>query len=191
MATNPHDWLNEHGDYLYRFALTRLRDPHQAEDVVQETLLAAIKNPNFAEQSSPRTWLTGILKHKIIDCMRKQIRETPVSELLSEEDANMDEFFDDTGHWAEKPQAWDIPHDALQQKQFLKVLQQCMERLPQKLAAIFTMRDVDEMDKKKYVRNSGSPRPMHGSCYTVPVWGYGNALKCIGKPSMVKRKKKC
>ncbi|MGS7457366.1 sigma factor, partial [Mycobacterium tuberculosis] len=71
MATNPHDWLNEHGNYLYRFALARLRDPHQAEDVVQETLLAAIKNPNFAEQSSPRTWLTGILKHKIIDCMRK------------------------------------------------------------------------------------------------------------------------
>lgn len=149
MATNPHDWLNEHGDYLYRFALARLRDPHQAEDVVQETLLAAIKNPNFAEQSSPRTWLTGILKHKIIDCMRKQIRETPVTELLSEEDANMDEFFDDTGHWAEKPQAWGIPHDALQQKQFLKVLQQCMERLPQKLAVIFTMRDVDDMDNEE------------------------------------------
>lgn len=149
MAANPHDWLNEHGDYLYRFALTRLRDPHQAEDVVQETLLAAIKSPTFAEQSSPRTWLTGILKHKIIDCMRKQLREIPASELLTEEDANMDEFFDDTGHWAEKPQAWDIPHDALQQKQFLQVLQQCMARLPQKLAAIFTMRDVDELDNEE------------------------------------------
>lgn len=149
MATNPHDWLNEHGDYLYRFALARLRDPYQAEDVVQETLLAAIKSPNFAEQSSPRTWLTGILKHKIIDCMRKQIRETPVSALLNEDDANMDDFFDDTGHWSEKPQAWDIPQDALQQKQFLKVLQQCMERLPQKLCAIFTMREVDEMDNEE------------------------------------------
>ncbi|MBF4990072.1 sigma-70 family RNA polymerase sigma factor [Methylophilus sp. QUAN] len=149
MAANPHDWLNEHGDYLYRFALTRLRDPHQAEDVVQETLLAAIKSTTFAEQSSPRTWLTGILKHKIIDCMRKQLREIPASELLAEEDANMDEFFDDTGHWAEKPQAWDIPHDALQQKQFLQILQQCMARLPQKLAAIFTMRDVDELDNEE------------------------------------------
>ncbi|TXI37593.1 MAG: sigma-70 family RNA polymerase sigma factor [Methylophilus methylotrophus] len=155
MKSNPHEWLKEHGDYLYRFALARLRDVHQAEDAVQETLLAAIKNPNFAKQSSPRTWLTGILKHKIIDCMRKQIRETPVSELLSEQDANMDDFFDDTGHWAEKPQAWDVPHDALQQTQFLKVLQQCMERLPQKLAAIFTMRDVDEMDNDEICKELG------------------------------------
>ncbi|HEY0907475.1 MAG TPA: sigma-70 family RNA polymerase sigma factor [Methylophilus sp.] len=146
MKSNPHDWLHEHGDYLYRFALARLRDPHQAEDVVQETLLAAIKQSNFAEQSSPRTWLTGILKHKIIDCLRKQVREIPASALMAEADANMDEFFDDSGHWAEKPQAWDIPHDALQQKQFLQVLQDCMQRLPTKLAAIFSMRDVDEMD---------------------------------------------
>lgn len=155
MKSNPHDWLKEHGDYLYRFALARLRDAHQAEDAVQETLLAAIKNPNFSNQSSPRTWLTGILKHKIIDCMRKQIRETPVSELLSEEDANMDDFFDDTGHWTEKPQAWNVPHDALQQTQFLKVLQQCIERLPQKLAAIFTMRDVDEMDNDEICKELG------------------------------------
>ena len=66
MAKNAHDWLNVHGDYLYRFALGRLRDPHLAEDVVQETFLAAIKSPSFSEQSAPRTWLTGILKHKKI-----------------------------------------------------------------------------------------------------------------------------
>lgn len=149
MSHNAHDWLNEHGDYLYRFALARLRDPHQAEDVVQETLLAAIKNHSYAQQSSPRTWLTGILKHKIIDCLRKQIREVPVSELLTEEDANMDEFFDASGHWAEKPHTWSMPQDSLQQKQFLQVLHDCMQRLPQKLAAIFNMRDVDEMDNEE------------------------------------------
>jgi RNA polymerase sigma-70 factor (TIGR02943 family) len=81
--------------------------------------------------------------------MRKQVREIPASTLMSEEDANMDEFFDETGHWAEKPQAWDVPQDALQQKQFLQVLQQCMDRLPQKLAAIFSMRDVDDMDNEE------------------------------------------
>lgn len=155
MTPNPHDWLQQHGDYLYRFALARLRDPHQAEDVVQETLLAAIKTASFAEQSSPRTWLTGILKHKIIDLMRKQARETPVSNLLADEDASMDEFFDDTGHWAEKPQAWSIPQDALQQKQFLAVLQRCMARLPQKLATIFTMRDVDDMDNEEICKALG------------------------------------
>ena len=70
---NINDWLSDHGDYLYRFALARLRDSHLAQDVVQETFLAAIKSPSFAGQSSARTWLTGILKHKIIDLMRKKI----------------------------------------------------------------------------------------------------------------------
>ncbi len=143
-ANNMHNWLNEHGDYLYRFALARLRDPHQAEDVVQETFLAAIKSPNFAEQSAPRTWLTGILKHKIIDVMRKSVREIAASDLIEDEDANMDDFFDAKGHWADKPQQWDMPEDALEQKQFLGVLQTCIEKLPAKLAHLFMLRDVQE-----------------------------------------------
>lgn len=146
---NAHDWLNEHSDYLYRFALARLRNPHHAEDVVQETFIAAIKSPNFAEQSSPRTWLTGILKHKIIDVMRKNLRELTASSLMSNEDASMDEFFDDVGHWTEKPIAWDMPQDALEQKQFLGVLQTCMDKLPAKLATLFMMRDVHETDNEE------------------------------------------
>jgi RNA polymerase sigma-70 factor, ECF subfamily len=142
-----HDWLNEHGDYLYRFALARLRDPHQAEDVVQETFLAAIKSPNFAEQSAPRTWLTGILKHKIIDVMRKSVRETAVSDLVDEsEDYNTDDFFDATGHWVDKPETFDMPESALEQKQFLGILQTCMDKLPSKLATLFMLRDVHETD---------------------------------------------
>ena len=147
--TTPHDWLEQHGDYLYRFALARLRDPHQAEDVVQETFLAAIKNPNFAEQSSPRTWLTGILKHKIIDIMRKGLREVSASDLMTDEDADMDEFFNAKGRWDDKPQAWDVPHDALEQKQFLGVLQDCIDRLPKKLATMFLMRDVHETENEE------------------------------------------
>jgi RNA polymerase sigma-70 factor, ECF subfamily len=144
---NMHEWLNEHGDYLYRFALARLRDPHLAEDVVQETFLAAIKSPNFAEQSSPRTWLTGILKHKIIDVMRKNVREAVVSDLVDEsEDYSVDDFFDAKGHWSDKPQEWDMPEGALEQKQFLGVLQDCMSKLPAKLAQLFMLRDVQETD---------------------------------------------
>jgi len=147
--SHTHDWLNEHGDYLYRFALARLRDPHQAEDVVQETFMAAIKANNFAEQSSPRTWLTGILKHKIIDLMRKGVRETAASDLMSEQDANMDEFFDQSGHWADKPKSWNMPDSALEQQQFLKVLQSCLDRIPNKLATLFMMRDVHETDNEE------------------------------------------
>lgn len=149
VTPNIHSWLNEHGDYLYRFALARLRDPHQAEDVVQETFLAAIKSPSFAEQSAPRTWLTGILKHKIIDLMRKNVREIAASDLIDDEDANVDDFFDDAGHWADKPLKWDMPENALEQKQFLGVLQNCMEKLPAKSAQIFIMRDVHETDNEE------------------------------------------
>ena len=148
--SSPHDWLKEHGDYLYRFALARLRDPHQAEDVVQETFLAAIKSPSFAEQSAPRTWLTGILKHKIIDVMRKNVRETVVSDLVDEsEDFSTDDFFDAAGHWSEKPLKWDMPENALEQKQFLGVLQTCMGKLPAKAAQIFMLRDVQETDNEE------------------------------------------
>lgn len=146
---NVHDWLNEHGDFLYRFALVRLRDPHLAEDVVQETFLAAIKNPDFSGQSAARTWLTGILKHKIIDIMRKNVREVVVSDLMSDEDANMDEFFDEKNHWIEKPLTWDMPQDVLEQQQFLRVLQNCMDKLPAKLAQLFIMRDVHETDNQE------------------------------------------
>jgi RNA polymerase sigma-70 factor, ECF subfamily len=146
----PHDWLNEHGDYLYRFALARLRDPHQAEDVVQETLLAAIQNQSYEGKSAPRTWLTGILKHKIIDLIRRQSRETPTEDLtesLADETAS-DEFFNTSGHWIDRPSAWPMPADDLEQKQFLVILQSCMDRLPKKLASLFLMREILEDDNE-------------------------------------------
>lgn len=150
MSKNVNDWLNDHGDYLYRFALARLRDPHQAEDAVQETMLAAIKSNSFEGNSSVRTWLTGILKHKIIDLQRKQIREQPLSDLidLDASDTSMDDFFDQKGHWLDKPQTLDMPENALEQTQFLSILSSCMDKLPSKLAAIFMMRDVHEVDNE-------------------------------------------
>jgi len=74
-----HHGVAQHRDYLYRYALLHLRDANRAEDVVQETLLAAVESGDrFSGRSSLRTWLTGILKHKIIDVFRKQSREAPV-----------------------------------------------------------------------------------------------------------------
>lgn len=149
-AKNPHDWLNEHGDYLYRFALARLRDSHLAEDAVQETLLAAIRSADFAGKSAPRTWLTGILKHKIVDIIRKQITEAPVDDMslyAADEDAT-DEFFNQRGHWADTPLTWPAAENALQQQQFLAVLQRCLDRLPPKLARLFLLREVHEEDNE-------------------------------------------
>jgi len=150
MTDNIHDWLNAHGDYLYRFALARLKDPHQAEDAVQETMLAAIKSNNFEGGSAERTWLTGILKHKMIDLQRKQLREQPVSDLidLDNTDTSMDDFFDQSGHWLEQPLAMNMPDDALEQKQFLNILDDCINRLPAKLKVIFMLRDVQETENE-------------------------------------------
>jgi RNA polymerase sigma-70 factor (ECF subfamily) len=148
--TNLNDWLSEHGDYLYRFALARLKDPHQAEDAVQETMLAAIKNNSFEGDSSARTWLTGILKHKIIDLQRKQIREQPVSDLidLDTSEHSMDDFFDKSGHWLDKPHTLEMPDNTLEQKQFLAVLDECLSKLPKKLKTIFMLRDIHELENE-------------------------------------------
>ena len=149
-AQHTHQWLVEHGDYLYRYALARVRDTHQAEDLVQETLIAAIQSDSFSGKSAPRTWLTGILKHKIIDLMRRQVREQPLDhEEALPDDPGMDEFFADDGHWEEKPGFWSVPEDELEQKQFFIILQQCMDRLPKKLAQIFLMREVHESDNEE------------------------------------------
>ncbi|NOY23070.1 MAG: RNA polymerase sigma factor [Acidobacteria bacterium] len=84
---DPKQWVEKHGDYLYRFALLRVHNPQIAEDMVQETFLAALKsNANFEGRSSERTWLTGILKNKIIDHYRKNVRTAGFSETLSAED---------------------------------------------------------------------------------------------------------
>jgi RNA polymerase sigma-70 factor (ECF subfamily) len=151
-SKNQNDWLTEHGDYLYRFALARLRDPHQAEDVVQETLLAAIQNQTFEGKSAPRTWLTGILKHKIIDLIRRQMREQPLEQdgdFLPDEPGMEDFFDDDDAHWNDKPQYWGEPQGLLEQKQFLGILQQCLDRLPPKLVSLFMMREVHESDNEE------------------------------------------
>jgi RNA polymerase sigma-70 factor, ECF subfamily len=133
--------------YLVRFASLQLRDAAAAEDAVQEALLAALAGEaNFAGRSNLRTWLTGILKHKIVDTIRRQSRERPVSEFESagedrESEALFDGLFDRRGHWEEMPDAWEQPEAALGQKQFLAALEECLRALPQRTAQVFMMRE--------------------------------------------------
>ena len=80
-SPDPGKWLDDHGDYLFKYASFRLRDDTAAEDAVQETFLAALKAyERFEGRGSERTWLVGILKHKIIDHFRKASREAPLGE---------------------------------------------------------------------------------------------------------------
>ncbi len=143
-AMSAEQGVAQHRDYLYRYALLQLRDASRAEDVVQETLLAAMESQDrFAGKSSLRTWLTGILKHKIIDVFRKQSREAP---LESGGDAQSDEEFADlhfdkqrTDHWHTFPQTWGDPERSLEDKRFWEVFDQCSKQLPPQSARAFYM----------------------------------------------------
>ena len=123
--------------YLLRYASLQLRDSHAAEDAVQETLLAALAGEaSFAGRANLRTWLTGILKHKIVDAIRKSSREAPA---LSADE--FDALFDERGHWIEMPAAWTDPDASLDQKRFFATLELCLSRLPQRTAQTFMMRE--------------------------------------------------
>src|SRR6516164_5798571 len=89
--SDPERWVEEHGDYLFKYALSRLRDPAKAEDMIQETFLAALRGAkDFQGRSAEKSWLVGILKNKICDSYRKASRETSFTDLefYSDEEAN-------------------------------------------------------------------------------------------------------
>jgi RNA polymerase sigma-70 factor (ECF subfamily) len=128
--------------YLLRYAALELRNPESAEDCVQEALLAALSaEASFEGRSNLRTWLTGILKHKIVDAIRRASRERPVEDMEDGATSDLDGLFDETGHWREPPQPWEHPDGALHQKQFLLALERCLAGLPARTAQVFMLRE--------------------------------------------------
>jgi RNA polymerase sigma-70 factor (ECF subfamily) len=152
-ASSPEQWLDEHGDYLYRYALLRTQNEAAAEDLVQDTLIAALSSRSgYAGQSSERTWLTGILKHKIVDHFRRDWRERTLEDDPpndSSEEPGMDEFFAKDGHWAIRPADWGNPVRSLEQTQFFEVLQKCVERLSPKLRHLFVLKELHDMSNEE------------------------------------------
>lgn len=136
--------LETHRQALFKFAMLQLRNEAHAEDAVQETMVAAIQGAErFAGDSSVRTWLIGILKHKIIDHFRKAGREQPLDP--GNDETSLDDFevlFKEDGHFIDEPCAWDNPEQALSQSKFFEVLERCMEGLPKNTARVFMMREV-------------------------------------------------
>ncbi len=147
---DPDRWVEEHGDYLFHYALSRLRDPALAEDYIQETLLAAIKaQERFAGRSSERSWLTGILKNKILDHFRKAGREVSFTdmEFYAEEEERSFESGLSEGHWTQDhaPSEWSAAGDSLDREAFWKAFNCCVSKLPQKIARVFLLREVDDV----------------------------------------------
>ena len=135
---------------LLRYARAQLRNEAWAEDAVSETLLAALERPGaFAGGSQLKTWLVGILKHKLIDQLRRHAREATV---LDGEDAeDLDALlFDEHGHWRDSPADWNVqPEVLLGQRQFLVVLDACVDKLPPAQGRAFMMREWLELESEE------------------------------------------
>jgi RNA polymerase sigma-70 factor (TIGR02943 family) len=144
-------WVDLHGDYLYKYAIFRLRDGSAAEDCVQETFLAALK----AYRGFERTWLVGILKHKVTDHFRRVTREAPIGETEGEEFEH-NEFFTRTDEWNNHwnnnyaPTDWHAtPAELIERSDFWKVLNDCLSPLPERTASAFTLREVDGLTSEQ------------------------------------------
>jgi RNA polymerase sigma-70 factor (ECF subfamily) len=153
--SDPERWVEEHGDYLFKYALSRLRDPSRAEDMVQETFLAALKGgQNFQGRSAEKSWLVGILKNKICDYYRKASRETSFTDLEFYSAEEGDRFAGNglmKDGWIHElgPQEWSNPGTSLDSEVFWRVYNDCAHKLPKNVAAVFTLREVDGIESKE------------------------------------------
>jgi RNA polymerase sigma-70 factor (ECF subfamily) len=145
---DPAEWVDLHGDALYRFALLRVKDRHVAEDLVQETFLSALQAAGrFKGNSAPRTWLIGILKHKVIDHFRKSSVEVSASDLTPWDEEDDREYFDSTGHWKRPLQEWkDSPASLVESQEFWKTFQACLSELPEAHRRAFTLKELDGLE---------------------------------------------
>ncbi len=143
--------LESHRKYLLRYALFQMRDPALAEDAVQDTLIAALaQHDGFQGRSQLRTWLIAILKHKIIDLVRKRGRGLPAdASPLGEEDDTTGGSFNARGQWIDPPADWGQPDAALESNQFWRVYQKCCQRMPERHALVFSMREVMDMSTEE------------------------------------------
>lgn len=155
-AINPDRWVEEHGDILYRYAYVRLKDHAIAQDIVQETFLAAMKaRERYQGRSSERSWLMGILRHKLIDYLRKAAREVKIDDVEHEgfEDSLL---FKEAGipHW--RPPNWQFnPRKVFEQKEFWDVFSHCLSKLDKRMNMAFTMKELEDLSTDEVCKALG------------------------------------
>lgn len=154
-------WVENYGDVLFGFAASRVRDRAIAQDLVQETFLAALKaKQGFAGRSSERSWLFGILRNKLVDYYRRQSREVSLGgdeAILPEEEGAFCASGLGKDGWVARlaPQAWETPDKNLSNKEFQGVLKTCMSKLPDRIAQVFKLRELDELSTDEICKDLG------------------------------------
>ena len=146
-------WLEEHGDALFRYALIRVRDSSVAEDLVQETLLAAMTAADrFQGASSERTWLVGILRHKLLDFFRRTAREQKLEQDWANSPVHGPQDFDERGRWKAALGEWGSPEKSLVKAEFWQVFRNCMDALPEQLRTPFALRELEGLGTDAVIR---------------------------------------
>ena len=158
-ALNPERWLDDYGDMLFGFVMVRIRDRGVAEELVQETFLAALRaSQSFAGRSTERAWPFGILRNKVADHYRHQSREIPLAD-LDYSSPEEDGFFHSGGlgkdGWIKRlaPKPWTAPDESLISKEFQEVFNACLSRLPEKTAQVFLLREVDGVSSEEICKD--------------------------------------
>lgn len=132
---------------MFSFAYNRVKEKEAAKDILQNTFLAAVESyPSFKNKSHPKTWLFAILRHKIVDFLRKK---SSCPEFAY--DTYNQKFFNSCGSWqkGQAPQNWDIEDNLFHNSAFIKVLSKCIDNLPQKWTLIIKLKYFEGMDTNK------------------------------------------
>ncbi len=140
--------VDENYDYLYRYAYRYFRAADRAEETVQDTFLAAVESiGRFEGRSSPRTWLTGILRHKIMD----RVRRANTARRFEADQSQFEKLFDAQEHWHLDmgPIRWDSPDRALDQREFLKAVDRCLGKLSDQSRQIFMLRELEGLGREE------------------------------------------
>jgi RNA polymerase sigma-70 factor (ECF subfamily) len=174
---------------LLRIARLQLRNDAWAEDAVSETLISALESADrFSGQSQLKTWVIGILKHKIIDQFRRGGREVSIEAAAEAAQVEtFDELFADDGHRRNKPLDWGDPEAAYSRVQFFEVLQICIEELPAALARVFMMREWLELETGQICKEAGVSAT---NCFVMLHRARSRLRECLehrwfaGKPTL-------
>jgi RNA polymerase sigma-70 factor (TIGR02943 family) len=145
-------WVEEHGDLLYRFARCRVSSHELAEDLVQITFISALKDwQRFRRESSAKTWLISILRHKIIDHYRRKktdsLEDFPDGgEAVTQSAVASEEMVQDTASIRLNPE------EILEHQELRSTLRECLDLLPERFRQVFVMRDIENESTENICR---------------------------------------
>lgn len=145
-VTPPEKWVEQYSDYLYGFAMSRLRDPEAAADCVQDTFLAGIKAlDRFDGSRDIKFWLRGIMRNKIVDQIRKAVKENKV-DIESEDEALLESFwFRFSGIATTNPEPWQFnPRKHYDNTEFWVVFRECIDSVKNPARQAFVLRVLED-----------------------------------------------